>query len=136
MRLAPHLVFPGTCEEAFQFYARVLGGRVSLHRYGSSPGAETMTPEWRTKIVHGTLSLGDRELLGADVSPEEYTKPAGFFLLIPVAELTDARRIFDALAEGGAIKMPLQKTFWSPAFGVVVDRFAVPWEIHVEEKAT
>src|SRR4051812_23638493 len=127
MRLAPHLVFPGTCEEAFQFYARLLDGRVTSQTYGASPGAETLTPEWRTKVIHATLTLGDRELLGADVRPEEYEKPAGFYLLLPVVGLTNTQRVFDALADGGSVKMPLQRTFWSAAFGVVVDRFAVPW---------
>jgi PhnB protein len=132
MRLSPHLTFPGTCEEAFRFYATLLGGRITMQTYGASPGAEKLTPEWRAKVVHATLTLGDKELLGADVRPEEYEKPAGFFLLLPVAGLENTQRVFDALAQGGLVKMPMQRTFWSPAFGVVVDRFGVPWEVTVE----
>jgi PhnB protein len=133
MQLSPHLHFPGTCEEAFRAYARLLGGRITaMQTYGASPGAERWTPEWRTKIVHAAMNLGERELLGADVRSDEYEKPAGWNLLLAVAGLESANRVFNSLAEGGAVKMPLQQTFWSPAFGVVVDRFGVPWEITVE----
>jgi PhnB protein len=133
MKLTPHVHFPGTCEEAFRTYAQLLGGRITgMQTYGASPGAEQCTPEWRTKIIHATMTLDGRELLGADVRPEEYEKPAGWNLLLAVAGQDDARRVFDSLAGGGVVKMPLQQTFWSPAFGVVVDRFGVPWEITVE----
>jgi PhnB protein len=133
MSLTTHLHFPGTCEEAFQFYAGLLGGRIlHMQAYGASPGAEKEPPEWRKKIVHATMALGDQELLGADVRPKEYEKPAGFNLLLRVAGLANTQRIFDALAGGGVVKMPLQRTFWSRAFGVVVDRFGVPWEVTVE----
>ncbi len=133
MKLTPHIHFPGTCEEAFRAYAELLGGRIDhMQTYGASPGAEQCTPEWRTKIIHGTMTVNGRRLLGADVRPEDYRAPAGWNLLLEVAGSEDARRIFDALADGGVVEMPLQKTFWSPAFGVVVDRFGVPWEITVE----
>jgi PhnB protein len=133
VRPTTHLHFPGSCEEAFEFYARLLGGRITLMQtYGASPGAEKETPAWRKKIVHAALTVGDRELLGADVRPEEYEEPAGFNLLLPVAGLAGTRRVFKALAKGGVVRMALQRTFWSPAFGVVVDRFGVPWEITVE----
>jgi len=133
MKLTPHIHFPGTCEEAFRTYAQLLGGRITLMQtYGASPGAEQCTPEWRKKIIHGTVTLDGRQLLGADVRPEEYEKPAGCNLLLAVADLENARRVFDSLADGGVVKMPLQQTFWSPAFGVVVDRFGVPWEITIE----
>jgi PhnB protein len=128
-----HLHFPGTCEEALRFYARLLGGRITLMQtYGESPGAEKLKPAWRKKIVHASIIVGDRELLGADVRRRDYRKPAGFNLLLPVAGLAKTKRIFKSLADGGAVKMPLQRTFWSPAFGVVVDRFGVPWEITVQ----
>jgi PhnB protein len=132
-RLDPHLTFPGTCEEAFQLYGRLLGGRITgMLSYGATPAAETVPPEWRAKIVHASIAFGARELLGADVLPGQYQKPAGFYLLFGVAGLENTRRVFDGLAEGGVVAMPLQRTFWSEAFGVVVDRFGVPWEITVE----
>jgi PhnB protein len=133
MKLTPHLHFPGTCEEAFRAYEQLLGGRIiQMQTYGDSPGGEQWAPEWRKKIVHATMTLNGRQLLGADVRPEEYEQPAGWNLLLEVAGLDNARRIFDALADGGVVKLPLQQTFWSPAFGVVVDRFGVPWEVTIE----
>jgi len=130
MTLATHLVFPGTCEAAFRFYERVLDGKIGLlQTYGQSPGAESVAPEWRKKIVHGSITVDGRELLGADVRPEGYEKPRGFFLLLGVA-VANAERVFHALSENGVVSMPLQKTFWSPAFGVLVDAFGVPWEIN------
>jgi len=133
VKVTTHLHFPGTCEAAFRFYARLFGGRITvMQTYGASPGAENETPAWRKKIVHAAVNVGDRELLGADVRPKEYEKPAGFNLLVPLATLAAARRTFKALAAGGVVRMPLQRTFWSPAFGVVVDRFGVPWEITVD----
>jgi PhnB protein len=132
MTLGTHLVFPGTCEAAFRFYERVLDGKLGLlQTYGESPGAERVAPEWRAKIIHASIVVGGRELFGADVRPEEWAKPQGFFLLLglPVA---NAERVFHALAENGVVNMPLQKTFWSPAFGVLVDAFGVPWEINGE----
>jgi PhnB protein len=133
MKLGTHLTFPGTCAAAFRFYERVLDGRIGLlQTYGESPGAESVAPEWRAKIVHGSIRIGGNELLGADVRPEGYEKPHGFFLLLGIAGVANAERVFQALAEDGAVNMPLQKTFWSPAFGVLVDSFGIPWEISAE----
>src|SRR5678815_3574167 len=85
MRLGTHVTFPGTCEAAFRFYERVLDGRIGLlQTYGASPGAEHVAPEWRAKIVHGSITIGACELLGADVRPEGYQKPNGFFLLLGI----------------------------------------------------
>lgn len=133
MKLGLHLTFPGTCEAAFRFYARVLDGKIGLlQTYGESPGGEHVPPDWRGKIIHASIAVGAQELLGADVRPAEYEKPQSFFLLLGIAGLANAERVFHALAEHGAVKMPLQKTFWSPGFGVVVDSFGVPWEINCE----
>jgi len=131
MTLGTHLTFPGTCEAAFRFYERVLDGKIGLlQTYGESPGGELVAPEWRGKIIHASITVDGRELAGADLRPEEYEKPRGFFLLLGIAGVPKAERVFQALAENGVVHMPLQKTFWSPAFGVVVDSFGVPWEIN------
>ena len=73
-----------------------------------------------------------RARLGADVLPEQFERPQGMYILAALRDATEAQRVFDALADGGSVRMPLQKTFWSPSFGVVVDRFGTPWEITVE----
>jgi PhnB protein len=133
MRVEPHLTFRGDCEEAFRFYEGLFGGRLALLSYGSSPAASTVPEGWRSKIVHATLALaGGNRLLGADVLAEHFERPQGFYVLAALRDAADAQRVFDALANGGSVRMPLQKTFWSPSFGAVVDRFGTPWEITVE----
>lgn len=130
MNWSVHLVFDGKCDEALRFYVELFNGTlVSSVSYGASPAASDVPEEWRDKIVHATISIAGKHISGADVRPEHYAAPQGFYLLIDTADVVEAERTFAALAEGGSVRMPLQKTFWSPAFGVVVDRFGVPWEI-------
>jgi PhnB protein len=133
MKLSTHLVFSGQCEAAFRFYAEALGGTLGLMlTYGSSPAGADVPADWRDKIVHGNVTIGGAHVCGADVRPEDYEKPQGFYLLHSVGTRAEAKRAFALLAEGGDVKMPLEKTFWSPAFGVVIDRFGVPWEVSCE----
>jgi len=137
MQASIHVVFGGQCEAAFRFYERVLGGKiVNILAYGNSPMAEQVPAEWREKIVHGTLALGGMILAGADMLPEQYAKPQGFYVLLSVDDATDAERIFCALAENGEVHMAIQQTFWSSCFGVLTDQFGVPWEITCEQAPT
>ena len=134
MQVSIHLVFGGECEAAFRFYERVLGGKVvNVLAYGNSPMAEQVPPEWREKIVHGTFVVGGVAFAGADILPDQYVKPQGFFVLLSVEDATDAERIFSLLAENGEIHMAIQKTFWSSRFGVLTDKFGIPWEITCEQ---
>jgi PhnB protein len=80
--------------------------------------------------VHATLQLGELELNGADLFPHDYHTPQGFFVTLTISELAEAKRIFLSLSEGGEVRLPFQTTFWSAGFGVLIDRFAVPWEIN------
>jgi PhnB protein len=137
MELSPHLTFCGQCEEAFGFYERLLGGKiVTMLTYGNSPMADQVSPEWRGKIVHASLTVVDRVLTGADVLPEQYERPQGFYVLLGIDEPADAERVFRALAESGVVRMPIQQTFWSVRFGVLVDRFGIPWEISCGQAAS
>ena len=132
MDIGTHLIFSGQCKEAFELYARTLGGTiVGMLTYSETPMASGVPADWSAKVVHATLSIGGRKLMGADVLPKDYERPQGFYVLVNV-EPANAKQIFDALAEGGSVKMALHETFWSPAFGVVVDRFGTPWEINAE----
>lgn len=134
MKLNPHLFFAGNCEQAFQLYQRCLGGTIqAMIPYQDTPAAEQAPPEWRGKIMHATLKVGDNVLYGADVFPGRYQAPAGFHIAISVDEPTEAEKVFGGLSEGGTIEMPLQKTFWARAYGIVVDRFGVSWEINCEQ---
>jgi len=133
MRVEPHLTFRGDCEQAFRFYERLFGGKLVVMSYGSSPAASTVPEGWRSKVVHATLTLPDgNALLGADVLPEQFERPQGMYVFLALRDASEAERVFAALADGGSVRMPLQKTFWSPSFGAVVDRFGTPWEITVE----
>jgi PhnB protein len=130
MRFIPHLIFDGRCEAAFQFYQRSLGGNlVTMLTYGSSPMAGQVPAEWRDKIVHANLTIGDTELIGADAFPDLYQRPQGFFVLLEVSSPERAEQTFSALSEKGTVLMPIHKTFWSLAFGALVDQFGIPWEI-------
>jgi PhnB protein len=131
MKLNPHLTFNGQCQAAFQFYERCLGAKIQLMlAYGDSPMAEQVPLERRGNIVHATLTIGDDTLQGADVLPEQYEQPKGFYILLHIGDPIETERMFQALSENGTVQMPLQKTFWSVCFGVLVDQFGIPWELH------
>jgi PhnB protein len=135
MKLTPYLNFNGQCEEAFQFYAKCLGGKILFRMtYGESPMPPEATPTgWGGKILHATLAVGDQLLQGSD-SPSEH-KARGFAISISLADAAEAERIFAALADGGAVGMPIQETFWALRFGMVTDRFGTPWMINCEKAA-
>ena len=130
MALTAHVWYSGSCREAFRFYAQLFGGEVTMFAYRDSPMATTVPPDWIDKIMHATLKFDGHELAGSDVQSDHYRRPQGFSVLLDVEGEGKARRIFTALGEGGAIGMPMQATFWSPAFGVLTDRFGIPWEIN------
>ena len=133
MQIAPYLSFKGECEAAFMFYAQCLGGQLgAIFRYGGSPLEHTVTADWSDKVMHGSLTLGDLVLMGGDVAPERYEEPKGFSLSIQIASTADAERIFHELSRDGRMVMPLEQTFWAARFGMVVDRFGIPWLINCE----
>jgi len=136
MQLNPILAFNGQCEAAFKFYERCLGGKITfMLTHGESPMADQVAPEWRNKIMHATMTVGDRILMGGDRPPESYEEPRGISLSISITDPADAERIFDALAEKGTVQMPLQETFWAARFGMLVDQFGIPWMINCEQAA-
>jgi PhnB protein len=131
MRINPHLCFDGQCEAAFRTYEKLLGGEIkTMLTYGASPMADQFPAYLQDRIIHATLQVVDQELAGADVPSADYRVPQGFYVTLGLADLAKAEHIFRGLAEGGRIAMPLQKTFWAMGFGVLVDRFGVPWEIN------
>lgn len=136
MQLDPYLSFDGQCEAAFKFYEQCFGGKIEyMMTYESKSAEYPVPPEWREKILHATLSVGDQVLLGADLPPDRYQKPQGFRLNIGLKDEAAAERIFNALAEKGTVEMALQETFWAVRFGVLVDRFGIPWTVNCERAA-
>lgn len=131
VRISAHLIFDGQCREAFVAYQRILGGTLATFMtFGESPLAASVDAKWHARILHATLDLDGAELNGADVLPHDYQRPQGFSVILNLSGVERAHQIFAALAEDGKVSMPFQSTFWSPGFGVVVDRFGTPWEIN------
>ncbi len=136
MQLNPYLLFNGRCEEAFKFYERCLGGRIeTMQTFAGTPAEKHVPPEWGKKILHVQLDVGDELLMGSDAPPDNYEAPKGFSVSIQVKTPADADRIFDALVVNGKVQMPIQQTFWSPRFGMLVDQYGIPWIINCEQPA-
>jgi len=131
MQMNPYLSFNGQCETAFNFYQQCLGGRLgTMFRYAGTPLANQVPADWQDKVMHVSLTIGEQQLMGGDVAPERYAEPRGISLSVEIESTTDAERIFRELARDGRIVVPLAKTFWATRFGMVVDRFGIPWLIN------
>jgi PhnB protein len=134
MELNPYLTFDGRCEEAFRFYAKVLGGKIGfMMKYGESPMADQSDPAVRNNVMHARLIVGDKALMGSDAPQQFRQKMAGFSVTISVDEPAEAEQIYQALSEGGEVRMALQETFWARRFAMFTDRFGTPWMINCEK---
>lgn len=133
MQIIPHLNFNGQCREAFETYAKVLGGEIIfIGTYAEMPGADQFPPEMQKLIMHTTIKLGDQMIMGADSPPDRFEKAQGLWVSINLKDAADAERVFNELSEGGNVVMPFQQTFWSPGFGMFTDRFGTPWMVNTE----
>lgn len=136
MKINPYLTFGGDCKAAFEFYEKVLGGKIEMMMtHGASPMADQTAPGWRDKIMHVALSVGDFVVMGSDAPPEYFKPMQGFSVSLAIDNVAQAEKVFVALAEGGTVGMPLQQTFWALRFGMVTDRFGTPWMINCEKDA-
>jgi PhnB protein len=135
MPLEPYLFFEGHCDEALDFYKKALGANVTmLMRYSESPTPPPpgkLPPGSDQKVMHAVVRIGDSTLLASDGFCSGKPGFGGFSLSLSVSGEAEARRAFDALADGGQVRMPLSKTFFSPCFGMLTDRFGVSWMIGV-----
>lgn len=135
MEVQTYLHFDGRCEEAIEFYCRALDARREmLMRYRDSPEPPPpgmVPPGMENKVMHASFRIGDSVVMASDDCTRTQTRFEGFQLSLGVADGAEAERRFAALAEGGQVKMPLAKTFFSPSFGMVVDRFGVSWMVIV-----
>jgi PhnB protein len=127
------LVFDGRCEEALEFYKSALGAKVQmLMRFSENPGKcdESMAPpEIQNKVMHASFTIGETTLMASDGRCQGTAKFSGFSLSLTAANTAEADRLFAALSDGGKVTMPLAKTFFSPRFGMVTDRFGVTWMV-------
>ena len=131
-----YIFFNGNCAEAMRFYEKTLGGKLRLLTAKEMPAAN-VPPEQADAIMHARLDLdGGGFFMASDwMSPDPYPAMHGFRVSLSYPSVADANRIFDALADGGSVQLPFQKTFWSPGFGMLTDRFGTPWMITTEEEA-
>ena len=133
MRINAYLTLNGDCEAAFKFYEKCLGGKIeAMLTHEGTPMEQQVPAEWRKKIMHARLVVGDEVLMGSDGPPDRKSPIGGFSVSVTVKEPAEAERIFKALSDKAAIQMPLQETFWSRRFGMLVDQFGVPWMVNCE----
>lgn len=132
----PYLFFGGKCEEAIEFYRSALGAEVQmLMRYKESPEEQRPVPScFDDKVMHASLRIGETILMASDGMCDGKPNFDGFSLSVTVPNEAEADRVFAALGEGGLVTMPLDKTFWSPKFGMLTDRFGVGWMVSVMHK--
>ena len=135
MRVEPYLFFNGRCEEAVEFYKKALGAEVAmLMRFKDSPEPHApgmLPPGSENKVMHVSFRVGDTTVMASDGFCKGQTDFQGLSLSLTVSNEAEADRVFAALADGGHVQMPLNKTFWSPRFGMVTDRFGLGWMVTV-----
>jgi PhnB protein len=135
MKIVTSLSFRGQCRDAFEFYAQVLGGKVTAALpYGDGPPDMPVPPHYKDWLMHCWLEVGDQAIMGADMDEQwapNIGKPKnGFDVTLHTTDGAEARRWYDALVEGGTPTMPFGETFWSPGYGGLIDRFGVPWMVN------
>jgi PhnB protein len=132
----PYLTFGGNCREALTRYHEIFGGDLVVMTMAEMPGAEGEMPEEMADLVmHAALTFGDNLLMASDDPTGGFDGVRGMNVNYEVAGVDEAKRVFEALAEGGEVTMPAGETFWSPMFGMCIDRFGVPWMVSAEAPA-
>jgi PhnB protein len=131
MKVQPYLMFNGRCEEAINFYKTELGAEVlALMRFKENPPPpDKVPPNWDNKVMHSCFKVGETEIMASDGDCADKTAFGGVRLSIQVKNEAEAARAFNGLSKGGTVKMPLGKTFFSPSFGMLDDRFGVSWMV-------
>jgi PhnB protein len=133
MHIEPYLFFNGRCDEAIEFYRRALGAEVTMvMRFKESPDPASIPPGSEDKVMHASLRIGETTVLASDGHSQGKPSFQGFSLSLTASNDAQVERIFAALAEGGQVQMPPAKTFFSSRFGMVADRFGVPWMVYVK----
>lgn len=135
MSVAPYLFFNGTCAEAVKAYEKIFGAKVvMMMRNKDAPTPEAKMPGSDDMIMHVRLDLNGMTLLASDCPPNMYDKPQGFKVMYTVDKADDGQRVFNALKEGGSVQLDYQKTFWAHRFGMVTDKFGIPWMVNCDKE--
>ena len=133
MHVQSYLFFDGRCDEAIDFYKKTLGAKVDmLMRWKDSPEKSMCTPDNENKVMHSSLTIGETRVMASDGRNTGKPEFKGFALSVNAKDDADADRMFNALADGGSVVMPLDKTFFAPRFGMTMDKFGVFWMVIVE----
>ncbi len=132
MAFHPYLMFGGNCREALTRYQAIFGGELTLLTMADMPGDDPVPPEQADQIMHGALTIGDDLLMASDDPTGGFQGPRDMQVTYSTPEVDEAQRVFDALAEGGQVTMAAAATFFSPLFGMCVDRFGIPWMVDAE----
>jgi PhnB protein len=139
MQMNIYLFFNGQCEEACRFYAKLLGGKIeAMSTYADAPPDSSrnpqVPPEWGNKIMHAHVTAGDMTLMASDAPPQHFQQPQGFSVSLNVDKPAEAERMYRELAKGGQQTMPIQETFWALRFGMLTDRFGIPWMVNCQKQ--
>ena len=127
-----HLVFPGTCREAFAFYEKTFNSKISMTMtFGDAPAGSPVPPDSKDLVMHTSMPVGSILLMGCDAPPGREQKLGGFQISVSMPDEAEVKRIYAALSEGGSVQMPLAPTFWSPLFGMCTDKFGVGWMVSI-----
>jgi PhnB protein len=133
MAFHPYLFFGGNCREAFTRYQEIFGGELVLLPMKDMPSDEPVPAAQAELVLHAALKSDDQLLMGSDDPTADTFGPVqGMMVNYDVAGVGEAKRVFEALADGGEVTQPIGETFWSPAFGMCVDRFGTPWMVSAE----
>jgi PhnB protein len=135
MEVQPYLFFDGRCEEALEFYKKAVGAKVGmLMRFGQAPDKSMLSPGSENKVMHAQVEIGKASVLVSDGRCQGNPSFQGFALAITAADEAEADKLFAALSEGGQVTMPMAKTFFSPRFGMLSDKFGVGWMVLTERR--
>lgn len=135
MTFNTYLLFDGRCEEAMRFYAACTGGRIdAIMKYAGTPAEAHAPAGYGDKVLHAKISINGTSIMASDAGGN-YKQPQGFSVAIDLSDPAEAERVFQALAEGGRVQMPMQQTFWAARFGSLVDKFGISWMVNCSPAA-
>lgn len=130
MKLTTYLNYGGNCAEAFRFYEQHLGGKIAMiMTHGQMPDPSSVDPAWKDKVLHARIELGETALLGADIPSPPFEPMRSVYLCQSVGSNEEAERVYNLLAEGGQIFMPIGETFFAERFAMLRDKFGTSWMI-------
>ncbi len=130
MKLHTYLNYGGNCKQAFRFYEKHLGGKITtMMTHGEQPGATNVEPKWKDAILYARMTIGETDIMGSDVPPDHFQPIRSVYLSLSLDSVTEAEGVFTLLSDGGQIFMPMQETFFALRFAMLRDRFGTSWMI-------